>query len=131
MLDLAKLSLYKFHYEEMIPRSSADRLKLAYKDTDSLLYCIKTVNLYEDKASFKHLLDLSDYPREHFLYDPTNKKVQFTMTDELQGKIPREEVVCLRSKLYSIDFVGGKKQSAKGVGKAVKKQFTTVSDSVF
>ena len=42
------------------------------------------------------------------------------MTDELQGKVLRE-VVCLRSKLYSIDYVGGKKQSAKGVQKSVKK----------
>ena len=106
----------------MIPRYSASRLKLAYKDTDSLLYCIETENLYDDMASFKHLLDLSDYPRDHFLYDPTNKKVPLTMTDELQGKVLRE-VVCLRSKLYSIDYVGGggKKQSAKGVGKSVKK----------
>ena len=42
------------------------------------------------------------------------------MTDELQGKVLRE-VVCLRSKLYSIDYVGGKKQSAKGVQNSVKK----------
>ena len=55
ILNLSKLSLYKFHYEEMIPRYSADRLKLAYKNTDSLLYSIKTENLYEDMASFKHL----------------------------------------------------------------------------
>ena len=120
ILDLSKLSLYKFHYEEMIPRYTAPRLKLAYKDTDSLLYCIETENLYEDMARFKDLLDPSDYPQEHFLYDPSNKKVPSTMTDELQGKILRE-VVCLRSKLYSIDFEGGKKQSAKGVTKSVKK----------
>ena len=120
ILDLSKLSLYKFHYEQMVPRYSAAKLKLAYKDTDSLLYCVETENLYQDMASFKHLLDLSDYPKDHFLYDPTNKKVPLTMTDELQGKVLRE-VVCLRSKLYSIDFVGGKKQSAKGVAKSVKK----------
>ena len=41
------------------------------------------------------------------------------MTDELQGKVLRE-VVCLRSKLYSIDSVGGKKRNAKGVQKSVK-----------
>ena len=86
ILDLSKLSLYKFHYEVMIPRYTAARLKLAYKDTDSLLYCIETNDLYQDMACFKHLLDLSDYPREHSLYDPTNKKVLLTMTDELQGK---------------------------------------------
>ena len=42
------------------------------------------------------------------------------MTDELNGKVLRE-VVCLRSKLYSTDYLGGKKQSAKGVQKSVKK----------
>ena len=42
------------------------------------------------------------------------------MTDELQSKVLRE-VVSLRSKLNSIDFVDGKKQSAKGVTKCVKK----------
>ena len=120
ILDLSKLSLYKFHCEEMVPRYSSSQLKLAYKDTDSLLYLIETPDLYNDMASFKQLLDLSDYPQEHFLHDPTNKKVPLTMTDELQGKVLRE-VVCLRSKLYSIDYVGGKKQSAKGVQKSIKK----------
>ena len=90
ILDLSKLSLYKFHYEQIVPRYSAAKLKMAYKDTDSLFYCVET------------------------------EKVPLTMTDELQSKVLRG-VVCLRSKLYSIDFVGGKKQSAKGVTKCVKK----------
>ena len=42
------------------------------------------------------------------------------MTDELQGRV-LNEIVCLRSKLYSIQFEGGVKQSAKGVQKSVKK----------
>ena len=120
ILDLSKLSLYKFHYEEMLPRYGADRLKVVYKDTDSLLYRIKTEDLYKYMATFKHLLNLSDYPADHFLHDKSNKKVPLTMTDKLNGKILKE-VVCLRSKLYSIDYVGGTKQSAKGVQKSVKK----------
>ena len=75
-----------------------DKIKLCYKDTDSLLYRVETENLYSEMATFKHLLDLSDYPEEHFLHDKTNKKVPLTMTDELQGKV-LSEVVCLRSKL--------------------------------
>ena len=127
ILDLSKLSLYNFHYEEMLPRYGSDRLKVVYKDTDSLLYRIKIADLYEDMSTFKHLLDLSDYPENHFLRDKTNKKVPLTMTDELNGKILKE-VVCLRSKLYSIDYLGGTKQSAKGVQKSVKK---TLHHSVF
>ena len=97
-----------------------DKIKVCYKDTDSLLYRVETENLYSEMATFKHLLDLSDYPEEHFLHDKTNKKVPLTMTDELQGKV-LSEVVCLQSKLYSIQFEGGVKQSAKGVPKSVKK----------
>ena len=120
ILDMSKLSLYKFHPEEMVPGFSSDRLKVAYKDTDSLLYLVELSDLNKDMESFKHLLDLCDFPREHPLYDPTNKKVPLTMTDELIGKV-LYEVVCLRSKLYSIDYIGGKKQSPKDVQKTVKK----------
>ena len=120
ILDLSKLSMYKFHYEEMVHPYSSSQLKVAYRDTDSVFYLIETPDLYNDMASFKHLLDLSDYPQEHFLHDPTNKKVPLTLADELPGKVLRE-VVYLRSNLYSIDFVLGKKQSAKAVQKSVKK----------
>ena len=74
ILDYSKLSLYKFHYEQMVPRYSATKLKLAYKDTDSLLYCVETENSYQDMAGFKHLLDLSDYPKDHFLMTQQTKK---------------------------------------------------------
>ena len=76
---------------------------------------------------FKHLLDLSDYPEDHILHEKTNKKVPLMMTDELNGKVLKE-VVCLRLKLYSIDYLGGTKQSAKGVQKSVKK---TLPHSLF
>ena len=71
-------------------------------------------------VSFKQLLDLSDYPVTHFLHDKSNKKVSLKMTDELKGKV-LTGIVCLRSKLYSIQLQGGVKQSAKGVQKTVKK----------
>ena len=69
---------------------------------------------------FKHLLDLSDYTASHPLFDSTNKKVPLTMTDELNGAVLEESVI-LRSKMYSIKFTSGVKQSAKGVQKVLKK----------
>ena len=83
------------------------------------MYTVETENLHSEMASFMYLLNMSDYPEEHFLHDKTNKKVPLTMTDELQGKV-LGEVVCLRSKFYSIQFEGGVKQSANGVQKSVK-----------
>ena len=90
------MSLYKFHYDEMKPRF-ADKIKVCYKNTDSLLYRVETENLYSEMATFKHLLDLSDYPEVHFLHDKTNRKVPLTMTDDLQWEV-LSEFVCLRSK---------------------------------
>ena len=104
----------------MVPRYSSSQLKVAYKDTDSLLHLIEMPDMYNEMASFKHLLDFSDYRQENFSLDPAIKKVPLTMTDEFQGKILRE-VVCLRSKLYSIDYVGGKKQSIKGIQRSITK----------
>ena len=129
IIDLSKLSLYKFHYDEMKPRFG-DKIKVCYKDAASLLYRVETENLYSEMATFKHLLELSDYPEEHFLHDKTNKKVPLTMTDELQGKI-LSEVVCLRSKLYSIHFEGGVKQSAKAVQKSMRKPKSRIVQRMF
>ena len=119
ILDLSKLSLYGFHYNEIKPRYGS-RALVTYKDTDSLLYRIETDDLYEDMSSFKHLLDLSDYPTDHPLYDATNKKVPLTMTDELNGKV-MQACTILRSKMYSIKYQDGLKQSARGVSHSVKK----------
>ena len=117
--DLSKWPLYKFHYEELAPRYWSNQLKVAYRDTDSLLYLIDTTHLFKYIACLKQLLDFSDYPQDHFWHVPTNKKVLLTMTDELQSKFLHEVVI--RVKLYSIDYIGGLKQSTKGVQKSVKK----------
>ena len=115
-VDLSKLPIHEFYSEEMVTQNSSDQLQLAYKKF--VIYPIETPDLYKDMACFKHLLDLSDYPKDHYLSDP--KKSHLPMTDELQGKVLREIFVCFRSKLYSIDYVGGKKQSDKGVEKKEK-----------
>ena len=72
--DLSKLSLYKFHCQEMVPRYSFSQLKVAYKDTDLLLYLIEMPDLYNDMASFKHLLDLSDYRKKTLCMIQQTKK---------------------------------------------------------
>ena len=121
ILDLSKLALYNFHYNEMRPRYGT-RICVTYKDTDSLLYRVETDDLYKDMEEFKNLLGLSDYTTSHPLFDPTNKKVPLTMTDELNGAV-LEENVFLRSKMFCIKFVSGVKQSAKGFRKLLRKRF--------
>ena len=73
--------------------------QLFIKTSTPLSYRIQTYDLHLDMESFKNLLDLSDYPKTHKLYEPTNKKVPLTMKDELNGKVALE-CTCLRFKLY-------------------------------
>ena len=121
ILDLSKIIMYDFHYN-YIKSKYADKAKLLFTDTDSLMYEIETEDFYKDIAGdVKDRFDTSDYPESHPSGIPTgeNKKVLGMMKDEVAGKIIKE-FVGLRSKLYS--FVmddGGETKKCKGIKKQV------------
>ena len=121
ILDLSKTIMYDFHYN-YIKSNYADKAKLLFTDTDSLMYEIETEDFYKDIAGdVKDKFDTSDYPENHPSGIPTgeNKKVLGMMKDEAAGKIIKE-FVGLRSKLYS--FVmddGGETKKCKGIKKQV------------
>ena len=92
--------MYKFHYG-VIKEKYGNNAKLLFTDTDSLCYHIKTKDLYEDFKEIKDLLDTSDFPKEHPLYDVKNKKIIGKFKLEENDK-PIEEFIGLRSKMYSI-----------------------------
>ena len=52
ILDLSKIVLYEFHYDDMKPKYS-NNLTLCYMDTDSLIYHIKTEDFYEDTERWR------------------------------------------------------------------------------
>ena len=97
--------LVKCLHKKKLLRYGSDRLKVVYETTEFSLYRIKTADSKEDISAFKHLFDLSEDPKSHFLHHKTNKRVPLTMTDEPNRKGLR--IVCLRSKLFGIDFLGG------------------------
>ena len=76
-------------------------IKLCFTDTDSLFYRINTKDLYRDLASIKEHLDLSNYPKDHPLYDATNATTPGYFKDETEG-IPILQFCGLRAKCYSI-----------------------------
>ena len=94
ILDLSKLLMYEFHYKYIKSKFDAKSL---FTDTDSLVYEIKTEDVYEDFYQDKNLFDFSDYPLYSKLFDPGNKNVTGKMKDEFKGKI-----VGLKSKMYSL-----------------------------
>ena len=111
--------MYEFHYKYIKSKFDAN---LLFTDTDSLIYEIKTEDVYEDFYEDKNLFDFSNYSLNLQFFDPTNKKVIGKVKDEFKGKII-SEFVGLKSKMYSLIAVDAEEvKKAKGVNKnCVKK----------
>lgn len=107
VLDLAKSTLYSFHYEYMLP--NFQQCNLLYTDTDSLIYEIHNQDPYEMmKRDCHQYFDTSDYTEDNIYNIPrVNKKVLGKMTDENSG-VPMTDYIGLRSKLYAIKSVATK-----------------------
>ena len=117
IVDLRKHLMYEFYYKYIGSKFDA---KLLFTDTDSLVYEIKTKDVYEDFYQDKNLFDVSDYPLNSKFFDPVNKKVIGKMKDEFKGKIIRE-FVGLKSKICSLTEVDDEEVTkAKGVNKKIR-----------
>ena len=91
-----------------------------FTDTDSLVYEIKTEDVYEDFYQNKNLFDFSDYPLDSKFVDPANKKVIGKMKDEFKGRNVNE-FIGLKSKIYSLISVNdGEVTKAKGVNRKIR-----------
>ena len=124
VLDLSKILLYDYYYNYLKPKYG-ENCQLLYTDTDSLLLHIHCEDFYKDIGETLHLYDTSDYPEDHPQHSMVNNKIPGKLKDEVSGK-PIQEVVCLRSKMYSIlldDDTNTKK--AKGTKQCVVKKVIT------
>jgi hypothetical protein len=121
ILDLSKTLMYDFHYNT-IKKEYGDTSRLLFTDTDSLMYELKTDDVYEDFERIgkeQDCWDNSDYPKDSPYYSDHNKKVIGKFKDEAGG-VPIIEFVRLRSKMYSYVKENGKGgMTAKGVKKYV------------
>ena len=61
ILELSNITIYKFHYEEILSKYGS-HAKLAYTDTDSFIYHIQTHDLYKDMAD-----NVDAYDTYHYL----------------------------------------------------------------
>ena len=104
--------MYEFHYD-YIKNKYSNKSKLLFTDTDSLMYEIKTEDVYEDFSSNKKMFDFSTYSTKSKYYDNPNKLVIRKMKDETGG-VAIEEFVGLKPKMYSflVDNNEHKKQKA-------------------
>jgi len=113
ILDLSKVLMYNFHYNNMKSKYG-NKCKLLFTDTDSLCYSIETEDIYADMFEEADEYDFSGYNKEHKLFDEVNKKVIGKMKDECGGKI-MTEFIGIRSKMYSYQVEDECKKKGKGV----------------
>ena len=100
ILELSKVLMYEFHYD-YIKNIYENKSKLLLTDPDSLMYEIKTEDVYEDFSFDKEIFDFSNYGTKSKYYDDSNKLVIGKMKDEIGG-VPIEEFVGLKPKIYSL-----------------------------
>lgn len=120
ILELSKVLMYDFHYNTMKSKYG-ENIKLLFTDTDSLCYEIKTNDIYSDMNANKNLYDFSEYPRDHPLFDATNKKVIGKFKCETNG-LPIQEFCGLRSKMYAFKVNNKESKKCKGVKKSTVKR---------
>ena len=98
VLELSKLHMYKFHYDHL--KQWYPEADLLFTDTDSLVYHIRTDDLYTELAAHREHFDFANYPIDHPSYGDENKMAVGKMKDEAAGNLV-SEFVGLRPKMYS------------------------------
>ena len=73
--------MYEFQYD-YTKNKFCNESRLLFKDTDSLMYEIKTEDIYEDFSNDKEMFDFSSYSTKSKYYDHSNKLVVGKMKDE-------------------------------------------------
>lgn len=76
--------MYDLHYNYIKRNYNA---KLLFTDTDSLIYEIKTKDIYEYFYQDKYSHDFSNYPENSQFYDHSKMNEIGKMKDEFRGKI--------------------------------------------
>ena len=99
ILESSKVSKYKFHCD-YIKNKYDNKPKLLFTDIDSLMYEIKTEDVYGDFSSNKETFDFSNTLTKSKFYDGSNKLVTGKMRDETKGTAIKE-FVRLKPKMYS------------------------------
>ena len=114
ILELSKVFMYEFDYSLY-----GNDSRLLFTDTDSLMYEIKTKDVYEDFSNDAVMFDFSNYSTKSKYYENSNKLVDGKMKDETAG-VAIEEFLELKLKLYSyLVNDNGEHEKAKGVNKNI------------
>lgn len=118
--ELAKLHMYQFYYDMVIPHWGRENVKLLMTDTDSLMLEIKTDDFWKDVEVFNRAnngwIQAEGNPRNN----------QLGVFKSETGNDPIVEFVGLRAKMYSYITESDQMEhmKAKGIPKAALEQYS-------
>ena len=90
ILELSIVLIYEFHYD-YVKNKYGNSSRLLFTDTGSLMYKIKTEDVYEDFSNNKKMFEFSNYSTYSKYYDNSNKLVVATMKDETEQLVVQLE----------------------------------------
>ena len=99
ILDLSKLLMYEFHYD-YINNKYGNNSRLLFAASDSLMYEIKSKDIYEDVSKNKEKFDFSNYSTKSKYFNDSNKLVVGKIKYDPAG-VAIKEFVELKAKMYS------------------------------
>ena len=122
ILDRSKDFMYETFYKQIKPRF--ERCIVIFSDTDSLCLEIHSPTPICPLSKLTDIMDFSNYPAKHPMYNATRKNQLFFFKDEVCGD-SISKYVGLRAKCYSFTTRSGKEErKLKGVTKAYRSQFS-------
>lgn len=131
ILNISKTIIYDFHYNFIMKHFP--ETELLFTDTDSLCYHIHTSENIYDIFQKSNYFDMSNYPKTSKYYNTNRYMIPGKFKDECAG-IPIEEVIALRSKMYSVKLKRLKneklkiKKVAKGITKSYQRKYIKHED---
>lgn len=129
--------MYDFYFNKLLRRCGRENIELCFSDTDSFCIFVRDNDIFE-KEMFD-IMDYSNYPKEHYLYDESRKAQLGYFKDEIEGDSEITEFVGLRSKCYALKIKDNKnkyseKKICKGLGRTAIKnrlKFHEYKDCLF
>ena len=116
ILELSKVLTYEFHYD-YIKNKYGNNGQPLFTGTDSLIYEIKTEDIYEDFSNDKEMFDFKNYSAKSKYHDNSNKLVVVKMKD-VTDRVTIEEFVGLKPKMYAyLVNDNSKHKKAKGMNR--------------
>jgi hypothetical protein len=112
--------MYNFYYNQLIARCGRENIELLFSDTDSFCFFVKDNNKFE--KCMTDLMDYSNYPSDHELFNDSRKAQLGFFKDEIDADSVCKEFVGLRSKCYALNITNKKtkkkteKKVCKGLG---------------